>query len=198
MNTKASTAELLNESDLALIGKCRSGSEKAAAVLFARYADLIHRAAARADVPGAEAEDLRQEAYLALLAAVRTYDPARGAQFRTYAASCVSNALKNVRAASLTKKSRALLNTVPLDEVQDTLTEENEDPEGLYIGRETAERLERLIDETLSAYEKEVFSLYLNGCGYEQTATKLNATPKSVDNALQRARKKLKAVLNDL
>lgn len=191
------TADFPHESDPALIEQFRKGSRKAAAALIARYASLIHHAAARAEVPGAEQEDLRQEAYMALLAAIRSFDPARGVLFRTYASACVNNALKNLRDASFTQKSRVHLHTVPLDAAADTPTGELDDPEGRVISRETAETVERLIDQTLSSYEKEVFYLYLNGCGYDRTAKKLGTTPKSVDNALQRARKKLKTVLND-
>ena len=191
------TADFPHESDPALIEQFRNGSRKAAAVLLARYASLIHHAAAKAEVPGAEQEDLRQEAYMALLAAIRSFDPARGVQFRTYASACVNNALKNLRDASFTQKSRVHLHTVPLDDAADTPTGEQDDPEGRVISRETVETVEHLIDQTLSSYEKEVFYLYLTGCGYDRAAQKLGSTPKSVDNALQRARKKLKAVLND-
>ena len=197
MNSTGRAPDPVNKSDLLLIEQFRAGSQKAAAALLARYASLVHHAAARVDVPGADDDDLRQEGYMGLLNAVRTYDASRGALFRTYAASCVNNALKNVRAASYTKKSRVLLNALPLEEVRDTPTEESENPEGRVIGQESAKEVEALIDKTLSPYEKEVFFLYLNGCGYDRTAKKLGSTPKSVDNALQRARKKLKSVLND-
>ena len=191
------TTDFPYESDPVLIEQFRKGSPKAAAALLARYASLIHHAAARAEVPGAEQEDLRQEAYMGLLAAIRSFDPARGVQFRTYASACVNNALRNVRDASYTQKSRVHLHTVPLDAAADTPTGAADDPEDRVISREAAENVERLINETLSSYEKEVFLLYLNGCGYDRAAKKLGTTPKSVDNALQRARKKLRTVLND-
>lgn len=186
------------ESDFSLILDCKNGNQAAAALLLARYAGLVNHAAVRFAVPKTDTEDLRQEAYMGLLNAIRTYDPQRGVLFRTYASACIDNRLKNIRAASFTKKSRIHLDTVSIDEVCDDVLEDGDDPEGLYIGRETVTEVKRLIDKVLSPYEKEVFFLYLNGCGYESAATKLNSSPKSVDNALQRARRKLKAVLNDL
>lgn len=198
MCRQSGKADCIEESDLSLILKCRGGSQTAAAALLARYAGLLHHAVSKTVVEGSDPEDLLQEAYMGLLNAIRTYDPERGVLFRTYAHVCVGNSLKNMRAASMTKKSRLHLDALSFDEMGDCGFDEDGDPEGLYISRETVTEVERLIDRTLSPYEKEVFFLYLNGCGYESAATKLHSSLKSVDNALQRARRKLKAVLNDL
>ena len=191
-------ADYIEESDLSLIRQCRGGSQRAAAALIARYAGLVHMSVSRIAVVGSDPEDLLQEAYMGLMSAIRSYDPQRGASFRTYAYTCVGNSLKNMRAASLAKKSRIHLDALSIDELGDVGYCEDGDPEGLFISRETVTEVERLINQTLSPYEKEVFFLYLNGCGYESAATKLHSSPKSVDNALQRARRELKAVLNGL
>ena len=94
-------ADYIEESDLSLIRQCRGGSQRAAAALIARYAGLVHMSVSRIAVVGSDPEDLLQEAYMGLMSAIRSYDPQRGASFRTYAYTCVGNSLINMRDASL-------------------------------------------------------------------------------------------------
>ena len=70
------------------------------------------------------------------------------------------------------------------------------DPEALMIDKENVKRLENTIDSELSAFEKEVLSLYMTGMTYTEIAKVLNREEKATDNALQRTKKKLKKALN--
>lgn len=187
-------------SDQSLILCYRAGDEEACTVLLARYANLINRRIRNVTVNGVENDDLRQEAYMGLYNAIRSFDPAKNVSFQGYASLCVGNSLKNLFAAASTQKARATSRTVPIDELEAGELQANSDdnPEDILLDKEACEALHSLIDSVLSGFEKDVLFCYLSGCGYDQVAAKLRSSQKSVDNALQRARRKLKAVLNNL
>ncbi len=199
MCSQSSVFAYADASDASLISRCRVGDEQALAVLIARYASLINGKTARVFVPGLERDDLRQEACMAFLSAVRTYDVNRTVPFSTYAAACIRNRISNVIAASSAQKAQVLNHTVSFDEMDGLPCSDSRlDPQEIVSKQETMNRVVRAIHEELSSYEREVLLAYLNGCSYDGVASKLHSSPKSVDNALQRARRKLKAVLFEL
>ena len=186
--------------DLTLITRYRAGDEAACTVLLARYANLINRRIANIGISGEDNDDLRQEAYMGLMGAIRSYDPQKGGSFSGYAAACIGNSMKNLFAAASTQKAKLYRQTVPIDDIEnETLAYQgNLDPESIFLNKEACGELKRLMDELLSGFEKDVLFSYLSGCDYKDIAARLHSSQKSVDNALQRARRKLKAVLNDL
>lgn len=189
-----------NRDDLDLIGRYRNGDQEACTALIARYANFINRRVANIGVAGVGKDDLKQEAYMGLFSAIRTYDPAKNSSFRAYAASCIGNSLKNLFAAASTQKAKIYSQTISFDEIGNDNLRDTDDatPEDIYIGNEAFGELQGLIDRLLTSYERDVLFYYLSGRDYKQVAAKLHSSQKSVDNALQRARRKLKAVLNDL
>ena len=156
------------------IEQARNGDEQAIAGLIARQMPQIRSLAAKAVRPG-------------LFSALETFDVQKGAAFATYANVCVQNAIVSaVRAAGRSK--HAPLNTsVPYTE-----TESTPGPEELVMQSERYTQTMQSIDTRLSALEKQVLALFLDGNSYSAIAKRLNVSEKAVDNALQRVRAKLK------
>lgn len=188
------------ESDFQLITLYRAGNQEACTALLARYANFINRRVSSIGIAGSDRDDLQQEAYMGLFNAIRSYDPAKGASFHSYAVVCIGNSLKNLFAAASTQKARLYSQTIPIDDVEETdlRGKENANPEQILLDREACDELEHWVDQLLSPFEREALFSYLSGRGYTEVAARLNSSPKAVDNALQRARRKLKAVLNHL
>lgn len=166
-------------------------------VLFERYRKLVSGIASAYAANTADADDYVQEGMLALLAAASTYSQEYNASFRTYAAVCVRNRIRNVsgreRAAC-----RNSANSVSLDDPEQTETAlligDAESPENLLLEKERSSELFAKLSELLSKQERETFLLAVRGFTYAEIAARLKISEKSVDNAIQRARRKLRAV----
>ncbi len=200
MYDQAFPEDLQTCSDIQLLELYRNGEQGAVAVLLARYASLINKKTFGYQIHGIDTEDMKQEAYMGLYNAIRTFTPEKDTSFYTYANHCIANKMKNLFASASTNKANLNKNAVSFDEIDlNTLQEQNvTNPEAIFIQNEGYQSLLQLIHSILSNVEREVILLYLSGCDYRCIASKLNSSQKSVDNALQRARRKLKAVLNNL
>lgn len=169
-----------------------SGDRRAEETLFLRYSRTVRACARPLFLAGGDSEDLIQEGFLGLLDAIREFRPDRDAAFSTFAQVCVRNRLRSaVRSATRAKH-------VPLNS---SLSLERDDvepagapastPEELLIAREDrAEELQRL-ERQLTELEREILRHYLNGLSYGEIAQATHRSAKSVDNAVQRIRKKL-------
>lgn len=186
-------------SDEALVDLAVRGDSDAIAVLLSRYLVLVRHDVRRYHVSGIEADDLFQEAMIGFLNAVRTYRRRTGTPFRSYAAVCMHRHVASVVRWGLRQKNRPLDGYVPLDDplsqtaLADGSLSSAEDPEQLHIEREEQKAIRRQIQFLLSDLEKEVLRLYLACVSYEDMAKCLNTSVKSVDNALQRIRRKLRS-----
>ena len=140
-----------------------------------------------------EKEDMVQEGLISLLSAIESFDSGAGVAFNTYATRCMQNAMLTVQKKSYAqKRSGTKLSLSDLDE--ESLTSGDDfDPQQIVTRREAYEGLIKLVDGTLSGYERTVLSLHLQGYSYSDISSRLNKPQKSVDNALQRVRKKLKS-----
>lgn len=163
-----------------------SGDETALAAVIAQEMPVIRAAAARAQCRALDFDDAVQEGLIGLFSAINTYDDAQ-AQFVTYAASCINNAVITAQRAALRKKHAPLNNSVPLCEEHPAFGPEQqaEDAELLYGTLHS-------IRTRLSKYEQDVLRLHLQEYSYRQIAEALGKEVKSVDNAMQRIRAKLK------
>ena len=169
-------------------------SRAAASELVVRYLRTAENAA-RSVVrrfPRASCEDLTQEALLALLDAVRSYDSSAGGTggFRAYASVSMRN-----RMMTVLKRDSLQWSQVSENELDECIADTAPDPEAVVMEREAAEKLDRRIEGALSEREWQVFQLFLEGCSYREIALKLDIDVKSVNNALQRVRKKLRALV---
>ena len=189
--------EALTDEQLALLA--HEGCEDAFSQLVQRCASIVRRHAAMYRSVQLEAEDLEQEGLVGLLSAVRTYQESGGASFRTYASVCIRRRmLSAVRRAGAAKQIPSS-ELISMDEGGASLEEPAvpTDPAVLLQQREDADRFQNRLKETLTQLEYQVLMLYLGAYSYEEIAQLLHSTSKAVDNALQRVRRKLTAVLAD-
>jgi len=170
-----------------LLRQAQAGQESAIAALIARMMPAIRKGAAGTIAPGLDFEDAVQEGLIGLFHAVRGYDAAKGTPFAAYAASCIANAQQDARRRATRKKHAPLNDSVPLPE--DSAAP---GPEELAVASERCAAVLERIDTELSPLERSSLLASLEGQTAAQTAQALHCTPKAVENALARARKKLR------
>ncbi|MCH5325026.1 MAG: sigma-70 family RNA polymerase sigma factor [Eubacterium sp.] len=139
----------------------------------------------------ADADDLFSEGLLGLLKAIRHYDAGKGASFATFADICVSNSIKT----ALSKLSRGGEMSKDYDFDFDKLIDAGASTEDTVIDRDLDNGLYERLSQILTERELEVLWLYLKHYSYKSAAKKLGTDEKSVDNALQRAKAKIKRYL---
>ncbi len=171
----------------------RGGDSEAMTDLVMQLLPFIRgKAASAAASSGLDAEDLAQEGLIGLLGAVRTFDPQGGASFTGYACTCILNSMRSSMRRGLRAGAVPAGAMVPMEEAGDLL-DLSEDPQEIVAHRDEAQRLQQKLDELLSGMERQVLRMYLAGSSYDEIARTLGLSgSKSVDNALQRMRKKLK------
>ena len=182
--------------DEELAQQAQNGSDQAAGCLIARYLPMAASRAAGYFGPGLEHQDFVQEGLLGLWNAVRSYDPCRGAAFSTYAEQCVTNRICSAVRSSLSPRQAPLRDYVSISEDEDgqaVQLPEAEDPEAAYIKEEDRRLRDRKMRQLLSVREWSVLEQYLKGKSYQEISEHLGITPKAVDNALQRVRRKLQS-----
>lgn len=134
--------------------------------------------------------DLIQEGMIGLLGSVYGYDPDESVRFETFATVCISNRIKSAVRNQLRSKHMPLNGYVDIDDVD--ISDEMSDPQTIVDMQERFEDLSESIEKKLTGLEKDVLRLHIGGHNYSSIAEMLSISVKSVDNALQRARKKLK------
>ncbi|MBQ4345525.1 MAG: sigma-70 family RNA polymerase sigma factor [Oscillospiraceae bacterium] len=175
-------------------------NEYAFQVLMLRYVRLIYHIAGAMTANPQDAEDYAAEGLLGLLNAVYSFDPGRDASFRTFAVVCIRNRMRNAHE----KMTREHRDGAPQPHVSiDTLEETGEllhdpagTPETIFLQKERMTSLYREMARVLTKLELEIFSLYVDELSYADIAERLGISVKSVDNAIQRARRKLRGVRN--
>lgn len=198
------------EEEKALLLRCQAGDNEATEEMLNRYKNMVRSKATALYLVGADKEDLIQEGMIGLFKAIREYDPERNDSFSAFASLCITRQMYTAIKMSNTKKNQPLNNYVSFDLY--AFAEETEpgnvstngyesigywqrDPEESVIDRENAIRVEAEVFSRLSGMEREVLSYYAAGMPYQEIAKVMDKEPKSIDNALQRIRKKLKTVL---
>lgn len=167
------------------------------AVLLTRYRGVVAFFAGQYTGRSLEADDLVQEGLLGLYSAALSFSPERGVQFRTYASACIQNRIRNAARAEKRKIVPLLSFDDPDTELSDSVSADEPDPEQEVLAKEWAVELDALMDHTLSRQEREIFCCALSGMSYEEIAEHIHSPQKSVDNAIQRARRKLRAALKE-
>ncbi len=161
-----------------------------------RYGQLVRACARPLFLAGGDSEDLIQEGMMGLLTAIRGFDPGRDATFHTYAEICIRSRLFTAIRAAQGGKHAPLNHSIsfepPLfDGTNAHLLSSVESPEDVIIGREELkERLDALKGQ-LSELEAKILPLYLNGLSCGEIAQRVGRSQKSVDNAIQRIRRKV-------
>ncbi len=154
---------------------------------------------------GADKEDVIQEGMVGLYKAIRDYNPDKEASFISFAELCINRQIISAIKAASRQKHIPLNTSISMDRpvtsddedytYLDFLSKTGGNPEDEVIGRENLKILEREILKTLSKMEQEVLSYYLRGRTYTQIATLMNKEEKSIDNALQRIKKKVAGIV---
>ena len=195
----ASKYEELTDEDL--VSKIKNGDKSAQEALFFRYRDLVSMKANRFFIIGAERDDMMQEGLIGLYKAVKSFDSTKQNSFKTFANLCIERQLITAIKSSNRQKHIPLnssfsLNLSAYDEGDDTEvleildTKIVEDPLETLTKKEYFKNIENKIDESLSSFEKQVLDRYVQGDSYNDIAEKLDTPIKSIDNAIQRIRKK--------
>ena len=185
-------------SDETLCQLVAGGSREAEEALVTRYNRLVRTCARPFFLVGGDSEDLTQEGMVGLLKAVREYDASKEASFRTFAEICIRNRLYSVLRAAARDKHMALNQSVPLDTpffdansyTSGTSDLTQRDPEAYLIDREHTALLSG-VRKQLSEFEAKILGYYLDGLSCREIAETVGKPPKSVDNAVQRIRRKV-------
>ena len=191
----------IETSDEVLWQAASDGNARAEEILLEKYNRLVKICSRPFFLAGGDSEDLIQEGMMGLLSAIRQFDPARDTAFKTYAENCIRNRLISaIRSASRFKHTplneSVSFESPMFDDSQAHPSGLMRDPEELIIARERLDEVNSILSGSLSQLEKKVLEFYLSGLSYQEIADQLCKTPKSIDNAVQRIRKKLAQYLN--
>ncbi len=189
-----------NLSDNELLSMAESGDRIAEDQLALRYTRLVKICSRPFFLVGGDGEDLIQEGMLGLLSAIREFDLSMNTSFKTYAEICVKRRIYSAIKSASRKKHEPLNDMVSFDDV---LSDESNSsavsygeayrrtPEEQVLARESVGEIIQTYSRCLSKFEVEILNLYLSGLSYSEIAEICGKTDKSVDNAVQRIRRKL-------
>ena len=191
-----------NRSDEELIADLRSGESEVTDYLMNKYKNLVRKKANALYLIGGDTDDLIQEGMIGLFKAVRDYRADKDSSFFHFAELCIARQMYTAVEASQRKKHAPLNSYVSLYadsedgegmNLVDALGARDEfNPEKMFINQEELNAFQDKVEEKLSGFEKQVLTYYLQGFDYMQIVEVLEKEPKSIDNALQRLKKKLK------
>lgn len=194
-------------SDEGLVDIAKSGDKNALEYLINKYKELVNMKVSKYFIIGAEKEDIVQEGLIGLYKAVKSYSPDKQNSFKTFANMCIERQLITAIKSSNRQKHMPLNSYLSLNESAYENDEETslfdtfnshqiEDPLETITKQEYYKSVEIAIDKSLSDFEKQVLNRYMKGESYVQIAEKLDTPVKSIDNAIQRIRKKAITNLN--
>lgn len=203
-----SESNFLALNDEQLLHHIKDGNNAALEHLINKYKNFVCSKAKTYFLVGADKEDIIQEGMIGLFKAIRDFKDDKLVSFKSFAEICVTRQIITAVKTATRQKHIPLNSYVSLnkpvyeDDGERTLIEtidhdQLSDPEALLIGKEEMTRIEGKINEVLSPFELEVLYSYLQGISYQEIAKILNKDVKSVDNALQRIKKKVEKFLND-
>ena len=194
--------------DEQLIRKLREGEAAIMDYIISKYKYVVIRAAKAMYLLGGENDDLIQEGMIGLFKAIRDYDTNQESSFYSFAELCISRQMYTAIKLSQRQKHMPLNSYVSLYDIKKTASEDkqsplieqlemetNNNPEELFIDKERMLTLVRELNERLSDMERRVLHLHLQGEDYRSIAELLDKSPKSIDNALQRIRQKMRTIL---
>ena len=199
--------ELADNTDEQLVTLVREGHDYALDYLMNKYKKLVEKKTKSYFLMGAGREDIIQEGMIGLFKAVRDYDHDNTASFFSFADLCITRQIITAVKASTRQKHMPLntyvsLNKPVFEEDSDKTalldlmpSKKILDPEALLIGEESLHVIEDELEDKLSKFEKLVLKYYVEGIGYVEIAAILKKPVKSIDNALQRIKKKLELIL---
>ena len=192
--------------DEQLVRMAQEGSETAEEILIEKYKGLVKNKAKTYYITGADSEDVVQEGMIGLFKAIRSFDVSKQAAFKTFADTCVNSQIISAIKKANRKRHKPLNESVSLNKEVDDGSQDisvgdilqasmDNDPEALLLLQEVVDYLKTYDSGLFSKFEREVWIEKLKGKNYMEIAEHLDRSPKSVDNALQRIKKKIVAYL---
>ncbi|MGH9094406.1 MAG: RNA polymerase sporulation sigma factor SigH [Acidimicrobiales bacterium] len=199
----------LEQGDEQLVARWQSGDADALDTLLQRYRRFARAKARSYFLVGADSDDIEQEGLIGLYKAARDYRPDRQASFRAFAELCVTRQVISAIKAATRQKHQPLNRYVSISgvrggddaherSVEDLLDDHRvADPADQVISNEQIARMRQSMSENLSGLEVDVLRLYVEGKSYQEIGEHLGRHTKSIDNALQRIKRKLDVHLRD-
>lgn len=191
-----------------VVALARSGDSRAQEFLIKKYKNFVRGKARSYFLIGADREDIIQEGMIGLFKAIRDYRPDRIASFKAFAELCITRQMITAIKTATRQKHIPLNSYISLNKpMYDEDSERTlldvvsgrvvSNPEELLISREEFDSMEAKIGEVLSDLELQVLTYYLDGKSYQEIAENLDRHVKSIDNALQRVKRKLEKCLQE-
>lgn len=201
-----SSAQYEQRSEEEVVEMARLGDSRAQEFLIKKYKNFVRAKARSYFLIGADKEDIIQEGMIGLFKAIRDYRPDRISSFKAFAELCITRQIITAIKTATRQKHIPLNSYVSLnkpiydEESERTLLDvlagkRTTDPEQLVISKEEVSNIETKIGEILSDFEWKVLSYYLQGKSYQEISEDLDRHVKSIDNALQRVKRKLEKYL---
>ena len=190
-----------------LLQLVRRGDSRALDILINRYINFVRAKARTYFLIGADKEDIIQEGIIGLYKAIRDYNGDKLSSFKAFAELCVTRQIITAIKTATRQKHIPLNSYVSLDKpiydeesdrtLLDVIAGSKEiDPQELLINRENFGDMEMKLSELLSELERQVLHLYLDGRSYQEISIELKRHVKSIDNALQRVKRKLEQLMD--
>lgn len=199
--------KFLNElDDNQLVSQAQAGDLMAEEHLIRKYKELVRKKSQFYYIIGADGDDVVQEGMIGLFKAIQSYSPENKASFRTFAELCVDRQIISAIRMASRKKHEPLNESVSLDDpvsedntgmtLQEMLIANSEmEPEQELLMKALLEEINSNENNVFSSFEMEVWHRYSRGSNYREIAAELGKNPKTVDNAIQRTKKKIMAVI---
>ncbi len=202
------SSDYASMADEEVVALCRQGDKLAEEYLLNKYKNFVRSKARSYFLIGADHEDIVQEGMIGLYKAIRDFKPDKLSSFRAFAELCITRQIITAIKTATRQKHIPLNSYVSLNKplyddesdrtLLDVMTENHaSNPEELIIGQEDLRSINHKIDEVLSGLEQEVLRAYLDGKSYQEIADNLGRHVKSIDNALQRVKRKLERYLEE-
>lgn len=195
------SSEMLTDEELVL--RSQAGDTEALEAIIERYRGLAKLRTRSYFLAGAESDDLVQEAMIGLFKAARDYDPKYGASFKTFANICITRQMLTAIKGATRYKHQPLNSYISLNRsvfeeddggrplLEMLATDNDSDPESIYLRNEWMVSLSQAVPRVLSKLELRVLLYYLRGLSYETIAQRIGRPIKTVDNAIQRMKRKM-------
>ncbi len=201
-NIYYTTEKYANLTDEQIISQIKDGDEQALSFLLDKYKDIVNAKVGKYFIIGAEKEDIIQEGMIGLYKAIKGFDVCKQNSFKTFANLCIERQLITAIKSSNRQKHMPLnsylsLNTSAYEDNEDGTelietfeVDTIEDPLETIMKQESFNEIQNAVQKSLSKFEGQVLERYMQGDSYEVIAKRLDTPIKSVDNAIQRIRKK--------
>ena len=199
-------SEFKNMDENSILKLAKDGDSLATEYIIEKYKNFVKAKSRTYFLIGADHEDIIQEGMIGLYKAIRDYSSEGGSSFRSFADLCITRQIITAIKTATRQKHQPLNSYISLnkpvydEESENTLMEsffekQHLDPEEIMINKERFDFMEVRLSQELSKYETNVLKGYLAGKSYQEIAAKLDKPEKSIDNALQRIKKKIEKLM---